>query len=548
MHILNMEVENYRTFASLQISFDRQMNYLVGSHHVGKTNFLDLLEVLHERQVFQPSDFLDQAQPICIRLTLQLEPKQVLLIRGVPYDDTNGVLHIKVTQHAGDDMLRIEDTETGKVLSAQALQYMYFLRHVPSLFGEEANGRRKLNDLYDRLETYLHSHRSDAAAYLRRLAEATGANPDIAETLADSADTWLNYLAGDAWPGRDAEQTFRAVVIAGFQFLQGLLTLCGENRGSIIEGTDGKQYLPLLLCIDEPEIHLTPYIQRTLLTFYQQVLRNENELMRDIFREVLGIDGIEGQLFVATHSTDCLIDDYRCIIRLYREPEGKVQAACGSEFTFPAEVEKHLIMHFPEMKEALFARAVLVVEGETEYGSFRGFGHTLGVHFNMLGICLVNARGESSIFRLCELFRSFHLGTVALYDRDVSGKIPRDPDIFFTDEICYELDVVETLWERRALGSLHEIVMELQGDDRVYGEMVRKAKSKWDPDPRRNFQARKLQNISGRDSVGMRFYYFAWMYGNKGVMLGRLLAEKLTAEQIPPAFVRVLRRTEELAR
>ena len=41
-------------------------------------------------------------------------------------------------------------------------------------------------------------------------------------------------------------------------------------------------------------------------------------------------------------------------------------------FKFAREVEKHLIMHFPEAKEALYARCIILVEGETEYGSFAG--------------------------------------------------------------------------------------------------------------------------------------------------------------------------------
>lgn len=77
-----------------------------------------------------------------------------------------------------------------------------------------------------------------------------------------------------------------------------------------------------------------------------------------------------------------------------------VCAACGVTFSFPKEVEKHLIMHFPEAKEALYARCIILVEGETEHGSFSGFGKKLGVDFDYFGICLINARGESSISKL----------------------------------------------------------------------------------------------------------------------------------------------------
>ena len=35
----------------------------------------------------------------------------------------------------------------------------------------------------------------------------------------------------------------------------------------------------------------------------------------------------------------------------------------GVTFNFPKEVEKHLIMHFPEAKQALYARCIILVEG-----------------------------------------------------------------------------------------------------------------------------------------------------------------------------------------
>ena len=80
-------------------------------------------------------------------------------------------------------------------------------------------------------------------------------------------------------------------------------------------------------------------------------------------------------------------------------------------------------MHFPEVKEALYSRSVLVVEGETEFGCFQLFGTTLGLPFDYYGICLINARGESSISKIKKLLEYFKIPTVALYDADVKGGI-----------------------------------------------------------------------------------------------------------------------------
>lgn len=65
-----------------------------------------------------------------------------------------------------------------------------------------------------------------------------------------------------------------------------------------------------------------------------------------LVQTLLGVDGLSGQLFVVTHSTDALVNDYRQIIRLYWDEKKLVQAACGASFHFDREIEKHLIMHF----------------------------------------------------------------------------------------------------------------------------------------------------------------------------------------------------------
>lgn len=42
-------------------------------------------------------------------------------------------------------------------------------------------------------------------------------------------------------------------------------------------------------------------------------------------------------------------------------------------------------------------------------------------------------------------------------------------------------------------------------------------------------------------------YYFAWLYSNKGVILGRLIGQSLQKEEVPPAFVRVIQAAGRLA-
>lgn len=83
-----------------------------------------------------------------------------------------------------------------------------------------------------------------------------------------------------------------------------------------------------------------------------------------ILKDVFGIDGILGQVFIVTHSAEVLSDDYRQIIRFYRQPSGSLKIACGVTFEVSSEAEEHLIAYFSAVKEALYTRCVMIVEAK----------------------------------------------------------------------------------------------------------------------------------------------------------------------------------------
>lgn len=553
LHIVSMEIENYRTFRHVRMVFDSTQNYLVGSHNIGKTNFLKILETLHEKKGFDADDFRDKDKPIRVFIALQMEHRRQLVINGKPLDDADGVLRLEVSQEPGAETFTMRNLEHHEVLPEDWKQSVRYLTHLPTGMQRNELSEEARADLRDILGQFIAEEGERLRSILHDMANHSGADVAAVDRLSDSLDTWVDYLMESDGSERDADDTFRMLMLTGFQMLRELMMLNDDPREPfrdyLIVDEKGRKYLPLIIGIDEPEIHQHPYRQRTLIEFYRGILANESPLMCELFQRFLGIDGLEGQLFIVTNSTDCLIDDYRYILRLYRDKTGEVRAANGAEFSFEPGVEKHLIMHFPEVKEALFARSVLIVEGETEYGAFAGFAKTLGYHFDFLGVCLVNARGESSIVKIAQLFERFHLGTVSLYDRDVRMKTPRGENIFFTDEICLELDIVEHISRKNKWEVLYQVVHELaEGDDFVYKDMVKRAVGKWKPDPKRMFQSRKLKSIGGRDEEGRRFYYFAWFYSNKGVLVGRLLAQYLDEDLIPPAFRYPIERAAELAK
>lgn len=113
----------------------------------------------------------------------------------------------------------------------------------------------------------------------------------------------------------------------------------------------------------------------------------------------------------------------------------------------------------------------MIVEGETEYSSFRQFAKTLGIPLDFYGIGLINARGQGSISRLAELFNRFDIPVIALYDRDVRTDVRAGKkQVYFTDTICYEYDLVSHLIRRRqrsVLDNIVRMVVSLEGGSQL---------------------------------------------------------------------------------
>ncbi len=539
MFLSEMEIENYRTFHAVSMAFDPQVNYLVGGSRIGKSNFLTLLSSAFSGRGFSETDFLDAQKPIRVCFTLLHED-------GGACERVKISLVQTVTQVAP----RLYLADTGEEVAPEEIRRLLY---VPCLLEEAFSESWRIPELSELCAFYSEglAGTEEERAALSQLFSRFGLSVDLSGSPEEAALRLMQAVYG-ADDTRGEGQSEVQTLVAAASYL--LLSLYKRKKSAavpfsdmILEGADGKRFLPLLVGIDEPERRLHPFRQRSVLSFLRKLLRNEDPVFVHFLQKVLGIDGLDGQIFVVTHSTDALVNDYRKIIRLYRKRDGEVAAACGVRFGFDADIEKHLIMHFPEVKEALFAHCAVLVEGETEYGSFGYFAKTLGYSLNFYGICLINARGETSISRIAELLRKFHVASISLYDRDVAATKRKADGIFFTDTICYEMDVARhCLPARRKIldAAVHEAD---GGDPYVSGALIKKAAAKLGIE-RKAYPPKKLVHVSQANRETVEFYYFAWFYGNKGVITGRALGLHLQKEDIPPAFRNVLNAAVEKAK
>lgn len=550
MYVKWIHVENYRNLHDVEIAFHEKFNYFVGEHAIGKTNLLDLMQSVMNGEGFKETDFLNPQRPIRVTFSMAVREEE----QDDYLDQESVLIEVEqVVQEIYPRMYRIG--ETREEIPLGMLRRVLYVCHRSST-EEELQAvppgiyRQLSRDLAKIIPEELHNSVMDALSvrYFSG-AQAQLLDPDCYDNIC----RLISILDGGQQNSRYTADNIRLVMTVAFKLLTQIYvkfkSVAVNMESSVIITKKGKRYLPIFISVDEPELHLSPFLQRAVLAYYRRIVDNENERFLHLLKQMFDLDGLMGQLFIVTHSTDALVDDYRNIIRFYRNGDEFTRAACGSEFKFPLEVEKHLIMHFPEAKEALYSRCVIIVEGETEASSFRSFGKSVQVDFDYFGICLINARGESSISKLAALFKRFSIPTVVLYDNDVSEKYTRrDPNIVFTEELCYEMDLVKYLLSRRRRPVLDAIVQELteNGKGAVTRDMLRKGLGKLSV-TKGDYPPRVLRNISDRQDRDLLIYYFSWFFSNKGVIIGRCIGMHLDAEDIPPAFRQVIERAHTLA-
>ena len=551
MYIKWMHIENYRNLADVTLSFHNDINYFVGENAVGKSNFLDLLEIIMECHGFIESDFTDVNKPIRIDFEISLGELNYKSMYTADEGPTYRLRLEQVVQEVYPRLYRVTDAGIEPMALSMIRHALYVCHRDTSeqeLFSIPSSIYVELGQLLQayvsRLEMPTDDFQHEIVSLRKDLDPYCMLNiQHLVEVLSTSSAMERKYSA-------DNVRLIMAVALKILAQIYMKVSSATTNLESLlVYDAKGHKFLPIFISVDEPELHLSPYLQRAVLNYYRQIATNENEEFLALLRDIFKIDGLLGQLFVVTHSTDALVDDYRHIIRLYRDENNMVCAACGVTFNFPKEVEKHLIMHFPEAKEALYARCIIIVEGETEYGSFTGFGKKLGVDFDYFGICLINARGESSISKLQKLFNRFSIPTVALYDRDVEGKYAKaHSNIFYTEEICFEMDFVSYLLAMHKRSIMDAIIKDIIDDARpmVTKDMARRGYAKLGITKSQIVQ-RCLPNISDRKLDDLHIYYFSWFYANKGVIVGRRISQFLDTSMIPPAFIAVIERAKLLS-
>lgn len=574
MRITCVRVSNYRNIDGIIVNFNPECNYIIGENNLGKSNFLALLSTVCSGKSFDDKDFYDAEKPI----EIELEIKLLLNEQGFFGDNFSpadaSLLKILYCQTIKEAYPTIVSVDSKESIQSRLIRKINFLKYettsIPSRelrLDTQKGAGLLINNIIERfiakgeqVETFLNheqvgglmdfinEHLIKIRSFRDYSIKATVA-PNPAEML-----TSLFYLSDGDRKIDTIGSGVQYMAMASINILCQIMELYKSKSAPFEEKlyTDdaGKKLLPLVLSIDEPEVHLHPYLQRSLIGYYKKILHNEDSEFVELLKLCFGIDGLDGQLIIVTHSTDALVGDYRNLIRFYKDGDKtRVISGSDSELRLTSANKKHLIMHFPEIKEAFYAHCAVLIEGETEYGCIHAFADKIGVALDDYGICVINARGEGSIEPLRQLLKAFSISSIAIYDGDVKARHIVSNGEFFTKELCFEIEIVNTLYAQGKASMVREIALDLDKKAESMDldvEFVQKHFRKMGIDST-DYVSKKLSDVNENDKDEFCQMYSAWFMAKKGVLLGRIIGETLTDNLIPDCYRDALKKAREVA-
>ena len=528
MKIVRVQISNYRNLNGLVVNLHPEINFLVGENELGKSNFLDLLDIVFNRRAFNREDFFDETKSIDVNFSITLtedelgsfedyfnptDLKQVDFIAKQESTEEQIVFYWK-------ENFEIEPKEINPTLFRRLNYIKYNSSRAPKEelgFDKDRGVGRFLNylirsiiDKNTNMDNVLNNSAIDPIiqqvnSTLGKIKPFQNMGVGTFADLDHHAELIARILLlknGDQFDIQKSGQGLQFTIILILSILEKLIALQTSRRWkdnilvspikniqksdldtfvkmenialetveSLITISDGVVSLNnqntsgtddheekikrlfelkranLILGIDEPEVHLHPYMQRSLIKYIVRILSNKDSGFKDLLSELLDLDEIFGQAIIVSHSPSILLDDYKHIVRFYKE-DGLIKSISGCQLNINPQLEKHLLMNFSSIKEAFFSRCVIVVEGRTELGAMLIWKDTYLEGADDQGISIIGADSCSSVKPVVKLLDEFCIPNVSVMDADQSNrtKFGDINNIFFTTNRDFEEDIYEEI-------------------------------------------------------------------------------------------------------
>lgn len=465
-----IEIENYRNLSGQTIKFDKAINFLIGENNIGKTNILELLNIFLCVGKFAESDFKDVLQPIQVKIRIEYDADEVGFFEdNFDVDNSNSITLIAKQDSVDERISYYHDTPVQTKITSAVIRKMnilyYYAQRMPSKevdFRKTSGSGKVLNYLIQHSLESSGIEEKDILKKTKLQGIVGDVNKQIGSLNSITGDKVSAYLDTDIDKivcrmlglgdenGRELNELGEGIQYA-FNILLQIIEIIHNVKTTrkpedfterLIE-KNGKKLFPLFLILDEPEIHQHPYRQRSLIKKIDALMKNENQIFVNLLKELFDVDGLIGQMFIATHSPNILLNNYKQFIRIYHPFGQDIEIISGSNITLDDTLYKHLLRSFLYLKEAMFSRCILFVEGDTENGAMPVFAQRMGLDFDEKGIGVVKLDGADSVENCMKLYDAFKIKAIAIIDKDKKSSYSHIPDVYFTKGNDFEEDVYD---------------------------------------------------------------------------------------------------------
>ena len=467
-----VEINNYRNLTGKTITFNDTLNFLIGENNIGKTNILELINICLAIGKFAETDFMDITLPIKIKFKVKYSNEEIGYFEdNFDVDDSNSITLVAVQDSVDERINYYHDTPNQTKIGMATIRTMnilyYYAQRMPSKevdFRKTSGSGKVLNYLIQHSleqseiqekdilkKTKLKNIVKNVNIQIKKINTITGDSVSAyVETEVDKLVCRLLGLGDEN--GRELSSLGEGVQYAFNILLQIIeiiynvkVTRKPEDFEERLINRDGKKLFPLFLVLDEPEVHQHPYRQRSLIRKIKALIENNNQEFLNLLKDLFDIDGLTGQIFIATHSPNILLDNYRQFIRLYKSTgtDSQLKIVSGMNVVIDDKLYKHMLHNFIYLKEAMFSKCIIFVEGDTENGAIPVFAERMGLDMDERGLGVIKLDGADSVKRCMALYKSFGIKSIALIDKDKKESYSSEPDIYFTKANDYEEDVYD---------------------------------------------------------------------------------------------------------
>jgi len=430
MWLKRLEIKNYKSIEDLTINFTQGINVIFGENGTGKTNIIKaILKLLGPTypglKSFQKEDYfgLDESRDIIIKLIFDDDGNEIslewnkdergkwrLILNQEDYiDDKNRErfcpLHIPPNREIKDLPGASRWTPIGRII----YELSKMIETNQTVYSKFIN---KMGECINILENSpeFSQFKKGLERYSSEQIGRRGENINVRLGLIDHKNI-LKTLQIFEMLGNEQYN-----LSEGGQGIQSNVTMAALRAFSDVSG--GR----LFIIADEPEAYLHPLAQQTLCKVFEQIANSGTQIILTTHSPYfISSEHVSGliRVWMENSRTQARNVDINKLMSMKRK-RGIVD--CTSEGTL-ARLGKILSLR---IKEGLFAKTVVLCEGESEAFSLETWSEIGGYDLAKDGIAVVPSNGKFSMIDLAEWYQCLKIPVYLIFDSDGNKTQNRD--------------------------------------------------------------------------------------------------------------------------